>query len=151
MWRIASRQKKREESRQPPSTRKRARSSDTTCYFKTKDCRNPNKLRRSADRSLLIAVDESKKGPHLFVVDRRDPKRNWRIDLPATPDELRVTGKFALATCAEDWLAWVDYHRGRVISRWDAEEALRPGGNKPEDAHLVRDGKFAVCLFPKRQ
>ena len=114
-----------------------------------KDCRNPNKLRRSPDSLTLIATDESEKGPHLFVVDRRDPKHNWNIDLPAMPDELRVTGPYGIVTCADDWIAWVDYHRGRVVSRWNVKGALHPAGNKPEDAHLVRDGRFAVVSFQK--
>jgi hypothetical protein len=122
---------------------------DSKTLLADKECRQPEKVRRTADGQTLLLTNETSKGPHLFLVPG-EGAAEWReVDLPGQPDEARVVGDFALVTCDNDSLAWVDLQRGTVAKVWDAEKQLTPPGNAPQDVLILEGGREALVSFQK--
>ena len=71
------------------------------------------------------------------------------LELPGQPDEARVVGDFALVTCDNDSLAWVDLKRSVVADTWNADSELTPPGNAPQDILLLDEGRRALVSFQK--
>lgn len=122
---------------------------DHRVLFQSADCTKANKVRRTADGRGVVVNNETAKGPHLFVasLDQDGPPR--RIQLPGEPDEVRIAGDYALATCANDLLALIDLRPEGGVRSWYADKQLSPPGNKPEDAFVLPGGRLAVVSCQK--
>jgi hypothetical protein len=116
--------------------------------FRASDCTAANKVRRSSDRRTILVNNETPKGPHLYLASAQGGLP-VPIELSDEPDEVRIAGRHALVTCADDSLALIDVVGGRRAGRWEADEELDPPGNAPEDATVLPDGKTAVVSFQK--
>ena len=97
----------------------------------------------------LVLLNPSKNGPHLFLarMDGRSPVKP--ITLSAKPDELRVGGEMAIATCEKDRIVVIDLKRGVQKEEWDADKLLDPPGNEAEDVLVSVKHQVAVLSFQK--
>ncbi len=113
------------------------------------DCREPLKVRRSADGTTLILTNMQKKGPHLYLVDRLDQKTPQPVELLSIPDDVGIAGNLAVVTGEDDFLAVVDVARGEIHSQWDVSKTFEPPANAPEDVFITEDRQYAVVSFQK--
>jgi len=122
---------------------------DQRVLFQEAGCLAPKKLRRSADRALLLMTDVAPKKPQVFLAAAHAPGDVDRIELTATPDEMRVASGDALIGCADDTLVMIDLARRMVVRTWSAKDELSPPGNRPEDVLILPDGKQVLVSFQK--
>ncbi len=124
---------------------------DQRILFESAKCTNPEKLRRNAARKQFLLTNETsnEQGPHLFVIDDDGQPRVRSLVLPEMPDEVRVAGDLAVATCEGDWLALVDLDSGEVAGKWNVEDILDPPGNGPQDVCFAADGQHVAVSFQK--
>lgn len=116
--------------------------------FSAPEARKADKLRTfDRDRGLAL-VSPTKKGPHVFLVDMDGLATYRSLELPARPDELRISGNVAIATCEKDKIALIDLSSGRV-REWDANDLLNPPGNEAEDVLVSVKRQLAVMSFQK--
>jgi hypothetical protein len=124
---------------------------DQRILFESAECTNPEKLRRSVARKQLLLTSETSRasGPHLFLIDDNGEPRVRSLALPEMPDEVRVAGDFAVATCEDDWMVQVNLDSAAVVGKWNAEDILDPPGNGPEDLCFTADGPYVAVSFQK--
>ena len=113
-------------------------------------CTNPEKVRRAGRNQLILTNETSDPaGPHLFLIEEADVPQVRSLVLPATPDEVRANGGFAVSTCDEDWVARVEFNSAKVVGKWNAKDFMNPPGNGPQDVFFLSDGQHVVLSFQK--
>jgi hypothetical protein len=117
--------------------------------FESANCTAPNKVRRADQLRMLVVTNERDKGPHVFLVPAGGGDAAQSVQLPDEPDELRVAGQYALATCADDSLVLVDLRTAKVAKTWQADRELTPPGKSPEDICILPDLRHAVVSLQK--
>ena len=117
--------------------------------FESTNCTAPNKVRRADQLRMLVVTNERDKGPHVFLVPAGGGDAAQSVQLPDEPDELRVAGQYALATCADDSLVLVDLRTAKVATTWQADRELTPPGKSPEDICILPDLRHAVVSLQK--
>jgi hypothetical protein len=101
--------------------------------FASPDCKEPFKIRRSANGKTVAVTNVKKKGPHLFVWSADTPDDPIGLDLDSIPDELRLARGLALLTMAGDAIAVVDIANGQIEKIQELDEIVTPPANAPED------------------
>ena len=117
--------------------------------FDLPECRQPTKVRISADGQRYACLNIEKSGPHLFVWHQSSPSETKSLALPALPDEMRVLGDLAIITCENDTVVFVDLATNTIVHTDDFAQSLTPPGCSAEDIFLVPDTNYAVVSLQK--
>ena len=123
-----------------------------TIVFERQSCNRPKKLRYVAGERLFVLSNESKAGPHVFLIQTQAGRQADVTDLTLgldQPDELRVAGGFALVTADDDFIYKIDLERKAVIAVLDPANLFDPDANAPQDIFILPDMKHAVISFQK--